>query len=144
MQTEGNLTCIRMPCTDPECLVCSLTSFSTCLLCNEHFHMPFGTCIPICGDGLLVGEEQCDNLTIQYGCSECQLIDSYHCEGQPSLCYFVDTPEFNLLSIEKYKRENKLEIKFTLSPDSRQFGIEYETIMLFSSPSIANQEFVTN
>lgn len=45
-------------------------------------------CHPVCGDGLVTGSESCDpgKSTLE-GCSEqCQVVDGYECEGQPSLC----------------------------------------------------------
>jgi MYXO-CTERM domain-containing protein len=46
-------------------------------------------CTPICGDGLIVGDEGCDdkNLVSGDGCSAaCVIEPGYSCSGQPSVC----------------------------------------------------------
>lgn len=47
------------------------------------------TCAPICGDGMIVGSEQCDdNNTVNGdGCSSvCAVESTFYCVGTPSVC----------------------------------------------------------
>lgn len=48
-------------------------------------------CTPFCGDGIIVGNEQCDdrNSISGDGCSSICTIDSFYaCSGQPSICFY--------------------------------------------------------
>ena len=47
------------------------------------------TCVPVCGDGLLVGDEACDDRNVRSGdgCSHrCFVEDGWECRGEPSAC----------------------------------------------------------
>lgn len=58
-------TCVAC---QPGCLSCSA---ATCLRCNDGFYPSGQVCQPRCGDGIAVGNEQCDdgNLNNNDGCS---------------------------------------------------------------------------
>ncbi|MEO7329581.1 MAG: DUF4215 domain-containing protein [Minicystis sp.] len=45
-------------------------------------------CKPVCGDGLVVGDEGCDdaNMTAGDGCAGCKVEEGWQCQGQPSAC----------------------------------------------------------
>lgn len=46
-------------------------------------------CTPICGDGIILEGETCDdgNMNTFDGCSNCLIEDEYWCEGTPSICF---------------------------------------------------------
>jgi cysteine-rich repeat protein len=61
-----------------ECITCATTGFTT----NTQ-----GVCIPRCGDGLIVGSEQCDTgSSSSPGCVQCRIQTGFTCSGQPSIC----------------------------------------------------------
>lgn len=76
------------------CLPCSSTcktckTANQCSTCANIGYSPNqqGICTPVCGDGLIVGNEGCDagnNPTP--GCVGCQVQNGYVCSGQPSVC----------------------------------------------------------
>ncbi len=61
-------------------------------VCSSGFEGPADGCEPICGDGLVVGNEACDDgetdgsETELPGCTDCQVDDGYSCMGVPSVC----------------------------------------------------------
>lgn len=61
-----------------QCTSCATTGFSP----NSQ-----GTCVPTCGDGLILGAETCDTgNTYSSGCINCQIQPGFTCSGQPSVC----------------------------------------------------------
>jgi len=72
------------------CKTC--TSASVCTSCTQTgYSAQNGVCAPLCGDGLIVGNEQCDdkNKVSGEGCSStCQVEAFFTCTGQPSVCVY--------------------------------------------------------
>lgn len=61
-----------------QCTSCATTGFSP----NSQ-----GTCVPTCGDGLVLGSETCDTgNTYSSGCINCRIQPGFTCSGQPSVC----------------------------------------------------------
>lgn len=76
--------CVACP---GSCKTCS--SATKCTSCTTIGYAPnaAGTCVPKCGDGLVVGSETCDTgNTYSAGCINCQIQTGYTCSGQPSVC----------------------------------------------------------
>lgn len=76
--------CVACP---GSCKTC--TSATKCTLCTTTGYAPnsAGTCVPKCGDGLIVGSETCDTgNSYSSGCLNCQIQTGYTCSGQPSVC----------------------------------------------------------
>ncbi|CAK71463.1 unnamed protein product (macronuclear) [Paramecium tetraurelia] len=65
---------------------CSFCEFNKCIFCANGFELSAQTCISVCGDGLIVGNEKCDdgNLINEDGCFECQ----YACQQQCQTCLY--------------------------------------------------------
>jgi hypothetical protein len=76
------------------CQACSAScktckSANVCTACATRGYTPnsAGSCVPNCGDGLIVGSEGCDTgSTFSQGCSNCQVTAGWNCSGQPSVC----------------------------------------------------------
>lgn len=72
------------------CKTCS--SATVCTSCTQSgYSAQNGVCAPLCGDGLIVGNEQCDdkNKVSGEGCSAtCQVEAFFTCTGQPSVCVY--------------------------------------------------------
>jgi cysteine-rich repeat protein len=70
------------------CKTCS--SATVCTSCSLNgYSVQNNVCAPLCGDGLIVGNETCDNKGIGQGCSStCQIQPFYVCSGQPSVCIY--------------------------------------------------------
>jgi cysteine-rich repeat protein len=86
--------------------------------CTQGFSFTGAACVPICGDGLVLGAEQCDdaNTADGDGCSSgCVVEANYSCEPSPvaSLCSYNQPLSITLLSTQKLLTSNTL--RFTLS-----------------------------
>jgi cysteine-rich repeat protein len=72
------------------CKTCS--GPTTCTSCTQTgYAARNGVCQPLCGDGLIVGNEACDdgNAVSGEGCSStCTVEVFYTCSGQPSVCVY--------------------------------------------------------
>ncbi|CAD8090863.1 unnamed protein product [Paramecium sonneborni] len=68
---------------DQNCIFCE---FGKCIFCSNGFYLQGQICLSICGDGLIVGNEQCDdsNLIDEDGCFECH----YSCQQQCMNCQY--------------------------------------------------------
>ncbi|CAK91192.1 unnamed protein product (macronuclear) [Paramecium tetraurelia] len=68
---------------DSNCLSCSIEGYG-CLMCKSGFQNIDNKCWPVCGDGLVLAEEDCDdgNSIFGDGCHQC----SYSCPLPCSLC----------------------------------------------------------
>jgi len=66
------------------CASCNFTSTINCLTCLNGFYLSSNTCSSLCGDGILVSTEQCDdhNTANGDGCSaNCTIEPKYYCTG---------------------------------------------------------------
>ena len=85
----------------------------TCTHCNQiqGFKINnFGECKEICGDGLLMGENECDdsNLINGDGCSStCKIETGYECKG--TFCWEIVNPTASVTSVSK---DNVLTLTF--------------------------------
>lgn len=56
-------------------------------------------CNPTCGDGVILGDEICDDLNTEDGdgcSSDCRLIEyGWKCSGEYSICYLISAPSIN-------------------------------------------------
>ncbi|CAD8157585.1 unnamed protein product [Paramecium pentaurelia] len=68
---------------DQNCYFCE---FGKCIFCSNGFQLQGQKCNPVCGDGLIVGNEKCDdgNIIDEDGCFECQ----YSCQQQCQTCLY--------------------------------------------------------
>ncbi|CAD8071487.1 unnamed protein product [Paramecium sonneborni] len=68
---------------DQNCIFCE---FGQCIFCSNGYYLQGQMCLSICGDGLIVGNEQCDdsNLIDEDGCFECH----YSCQQQCVNCQY--------------------------------------------------------
>ena len=81
---DSNLGCVACP---GSCKTCS--SASKCLTCASSGYSPnsAGICVPHCGDGIIIGTENCDTgNSPSAGCRGCQIQTGWICSGQPSVC----------------------------------------------------------
>ena len=88
------------------CVACSSScatcrSATECISCATAGYVPNaqGACVPRCGDGLIVGNEQCDTGSASSpGCVQCRIQSGYACSGQPSICKSnIPTPVNNTI-----------------------------------------------
>ena len=81
---DSNLGCVSCP---GSCKTCS--SATQCTSCSTTGYSPnnAGVCMPSCGDGLIVGSENCDTgNSASNGCVGCRIQAGWTCSGQPSVC----------------------------------------------------------
>jgi cysteine-rich repeat protein len=81
----------------PSCMSCSIlnvnlaSQYLQCSNCTTGYLLNYGAniCNTICGDGLILGTEACDdnNLLNGDGCSStCSIEPAFYCSGAPSIC----------------------------------------------------------
>ncbi|CAD8105195.1 unnamed protein product [Paramecium sonneborni] len=72
---------------------CNKCEYGKCLYCNIGYYLQDQICVTFCGDGLIVGNEKCDNGNIfeEDGCQGCQYSCQQYCKtcqyGQCIQCY---------------------------------------------------------
>ncbi|MCA9616591.1 MAG: DUF4215 domain-containing protein [Myxococcales bacterium] len=79
---EGTLTCgANETCTN------AVGAAAFCA-CAEGFSGSAGACTPVCGDGLVVEGETCDDGDTEAsdGCDACAVEEGWACTGEPSVC----------------------------------------------------------
>ena len=76
-----------------KCLTCQANCYnctsSLCVECVKGYKIGSNLqiCENMCGDGMIVKEEQCDTGLLQHpGCISCNVAPGYTCHGQPSIC----------------------------------------------------------
>ena len=71
-----------------DCISCFVSTIINCTGCLDGFKVDTAVCVNICGDGLIVANEQCDdnNTFAGDGCSgSCLIEDGFSCSGGGTL-----------------------------------------------------------
>jgi cysteine-rich repeat protein len=123
------------------CDVCNITNCSICAtlydcaICTLGSYLNTSTleCLPeVCGNGLLEGIEQCDDLNTADGdgCSSfCQIEPFYLCSGLPSVC-FLDN-RFNMEVADINYACNRITYAFRIFPfNSAYTPCDYSNLLI--------------
>lgn len=134
------------PCLDEKCKKCK--NVAVCEQCEYGYQvnsLNVTECVSICGDGYKTEEEQCDdnNIHDKDGCSdECEVEKDFVCDMDPinttmSVCHFVGQVQLTPTLVTKDEKENKIEVKFTISPDDLRVWkeLDFKDIISLSEPA---------
>ncbi|CAD8121703.1 unnamed protein product [Paramecium sonneborni] len=78
---------------------CTNCQMGICYECNQFGWIidNYNKCIPICGDGIIIGNEQCDDMNNEYndGCFQCQNVCDQYCTNCfNGICYSCQPGRF--------------------------------------------------
>ncbi|CAD8071405.1 unnamed protein product [Paramecium sonneborni] len=120
-------TCINKSDNCTDCMIYQ-NDGSGCIMCNQDqgFQILDNQCINICGDGIKVSNEQCDdgNLKPNDGCNQlCEIEEGYQCQTlcekiiYPTILFELNTQDlkYNSQRIVKIKTDQKVSISGSIN-----------------------------